>query len=202
MNHYDEDAPTREGGIMKREGWNARKSERRNYHYALTKRVLEKFKGRTFNEFFSFIKKRAHGRAGRPFQWIVENYEYVLHMSAEVVDGELLDTRWGVPLRLFGNSFYVMDGVIHKLDNVPRRKPTPRPPKPELGKPFLMKIDGIYYEVMFRRVHSIFAYNWDVVRKAHISKSDAERYYGSAIVPVSKRQLSSKELKDRNLLND
>jgi hypothetical protein len=200
-----EDSPLREGGPIRRFGYNAKCADGSRIEYASAlRRFLCSQVGQEWDYVYSLIclKAKAHTKWAK---WAIEHLEWTVEFDCTEEGGKVYDPKgnrvesWGRP------EFYVTRSSIYQgiLKRAPERPRYIHPKRtlPEEGLNYY-QINGAFFEVHFRkfsgttdRYHRLpIRTEFDVLTKTSLTWRDCQLKYGG-LISWKKRQLSKREIK-------
>ena len=199
MNNLEEieDLPTREGGPIRRFGYNARCADGPSYGYSSRlRRFLSSMAGQEWDYIHSSIVKRAKDGA-KWAKWSIKHTHWVVDFDCTECDGKVFDPR-GLPVESWGRpQMYVCEGILKRAPQRPKYIPFKRI-MPTEGLNYY-EMDKAFFEVHFREFdRSLFRTEFDVLTKTSLTYSDSLRKYGG-LISWKKRQLSKREAKKLGL---
>ena len=195
-----EDSPTREGGPIRRMGYNAKCADGPRIEYASElRRFLCSMEHQEWDHTHSSMVKRA--KYGVKWaKWALENLDYALDLDCTEEDGRVYDSKgcivesWGRP------EFYTCGGILKKAPQRPKWVRSERHMPTEGVNHY--EIDGAFFEVYFRkffgtidRYHRLpFRTEFDVLAKTSLTYHECVVRYGG-LISWKKRQLSKREIR-------
>jgi hypothetical protein len=199
INSNDLDAldslPTREGGAIRRLGYNARIADgpRRGYATEFC-RFLNSNAGRPWDKVYSEICSRTDKMARSARNEI----ELFVELKCYEENERIFDTR-GYPIESWGRpQFYVKDGILRIAPKAPKWVHKERF-KPKLGINYY-EIGGDFFEIHFKLFPVIYPYKpsrrteYDVLSKYLLTHHDCVVRYGG-LISYKKRQISKREIR-------
>ena len=195
-----EDSPTREGGPIRRMGYNAKCADGPRIEYASAlRRFLCSMEHQEWDYVHSTIVRRAK-EGVKWAKWSLENLDYTLDLDCIEEDGRVFDSKgcivesWGRP------AFYVCQGTLKRAPQRPKYVRSERV-MPSEGLNYY-EIDGAFFEVHFRKFAGftgeavrlpIFT-EYDVLSKQRLTYHECVVRYGG-LISWKKRQLSKREIR-------
>jgi hypothetical protein len=198
-----EDLPLREGGIIRRIGWNSKKSEGLQHHTKLQiHRFLNKYLGHKWDKVYSLLCNPSPDQKMRYNEMRKYIYNYV-ELNVKIIDGEVYGADGYRLSAAWRRQYYIYNGILKYVQNTKVRRYSRKNRKLNHpytvvdGKYYCMK-NGIHYEIeiedfttqtpSYLHMRRCFCYGYRSMRE-FIS------IYGRPMIFKCKKQLSKKELK-------
>lgn len=195
--------PFREGGPIRRFGYNAKIADGpRTEEMPELRRFLDSNVGEEWDYVYSLIAKKA--RHFTVPEWTLDRIKYMVEFDAVENDGRVFDSR-GLPIESWGRSeFYTCGGILKRAPQRPKYIRSERV-MPTEGINYY-EIDGVFFEVHFRKFAGFTGEalrlpiwtGYDVLSKQRLTWRDCEIRYGG-LISWKKRQISKREIKKLGL---
>ena len=195
-----EDSPTREGGPIRRMGYNAKCADGPRIEYASElRRFLCSMVEQEWDHTHSSMVKRAKDGV-KWAKWAIEHLDWTIDFDCTEEGGKVYDTKgsriesWGRP------EFYTCDGILKRAPERPKYVRSERVMPTEGVNHY--EVNGAFFEVYFRkffgttdRYHRLpTRTEFDVLTKTSLTWRESELRYGG-LISWKKRQLSKREIR-------